>query len=177
MKSAVLPVLFIMFLGGISIPLFGQNPCTINLDISHPGISIPENFLGLSYETGLVNPDTKGNYYFNPQNAPLIKMFQTLGIKSLRIGGNTVDNAKINVPQKADIDKLFGFAQAANVKVIYSFRLKNGNVAESQKLAKYVNEHYAANLECFAIGNEPNVYAKPFATYAAQWKPYFQAVG
>jgi len=66
----------------------------------------------------LVDPATNGAYFFSPANKPLVKMFQTLGIQSLRVGGNTAERATVKIPDKADIDSLFGFARAAGVKVI-----------------------------------------------------------
>ena len=34
------------------------------------------------------------------------------------------------------------------------------------------SRHYAKQLECFAIGNEPNVFSKEYAPYLAEWKRY-----
>jgi hypothetical protein len=39
----------------------------------------------------LVGPATNGAYFFTQANKPLVKMFQTLGIQSLRVGGNTAE--------------------------------------------------------------------------------------
>ena len=82
------------------------------------------------------------------------------------------------MPQEKDIDALFSFARAAGVKVIYSFRLKNGDPAESARLASYIAAHYADTLDCFSIGNEPNFY-HPKPTYEdifALWKPHYDAI-
>jgi hypothetical protein len=38
--------------------------------------------------------------------------FKTLGIRSLRVGANAVDDPRIPVPQEKDIDMLFKFARA-----------------------------------------------------------------
>jgi hypothetical protein len=62
------------------------------------------------------------------------------------------------------------------VKVIYSFRLKNGDPTESARLATYIAAHDADALDCFSIGNEPNAYNKTFETYFASWKPLYDAV-
>lgn len=79
-----------------------------------------------------------GRYYFDAHDTALVNAFKTLGIKSLRVGANAVDDPHIPVPQEKDIDELFNFARAAGVKVIYSFRLKNGNPAGSARLAAYI---------------------------------------
>ena len=121
-------------------------------------------------------PDEAGKYYFDPANAPLAKMFQTLGIKNLRIGGNTVDSAKVSIPVQADIDALFEFAKAADTKVIYSFRLNKGDPATSAEQAKYIADHYAANLACFSIGNECDMYVHSYAGYLKEWQPIYDAI-
>jgi hypothetical protein len=134
-------------------------------------------FLGLSYETGMLLP-VRGRYYFDANDSVLVNLFKTLGVKSLRIGGNTVDDERISIPQEKDIDSLFNFARSAGVKVIYSFRLHKGDPAESARLATYITTHYADVLDCFSIGNEPDLY-KPRPTYETffpQWKTNYDAI-
>src|SRR6476620_8005260 len=106
---------------------FAAEPVVISVETRSPGARISENALGLSYETSLMLPDKEGKRYFRPDNKPLVTMFKTLGIKSLRIGGNSVDAAEIPVPTVADIEPLFEFAKAAGLKVIYSIRLQDGD--------------------------------------------------
>lgn len=130
---------------------------------------------GLSYESAVLRPDRAGKHYFSPRNAPLIRLFRTLGIKSLRLGGVTIDQPNVNIVQ-ADVDELFQFAQAANVKIIYSFRLKNGDIGAIKPLAKHIFNRYAANLDCIAIGNEPNEFMANYATFEKAWMPYLDAV-
>src|SRR5580658_896755 len=91
---------------------------------SGPGLA--PRFLGLSYESSMLLPKA-GHYYFDSHDQALINAFHTLGIKSLRVGANAVDDPKVAVPQTQDVDQLFDFARTAGVKVIYSFRLKNGD--------------------------------------------------
>ena len=111
-----------------------------------------------------------------PKDQALVNTFRTLGIKSLRVGAAAVDNPKNSVPQEKDIDSLFDFARAAGVKVIYSFRLKQGDPAESARLAAYIAAHDAEALDCYSIGNEPNAYDKTFESYFADWKPHYDAI-
>jgi hypothetical protein len=82
-------------------------------------------------------------------------MFRTLGIKSLRVGGNTADRDAVAIPGKADIDSLFAFASAAGVKVIYTLRLNRADPQADADVAKYVRDHYKPALTGFALGNEP----------------------
>ncbi len=151
-------------------------PASVTIDASNPSAQIPDDYAGLSYETKRELADAEGKHYFSPDNAPLIQMLQTLGIKNLRIGGNTVDSAKVAIPVQADIDSLFGCAKAANTKVIYSFRLNKGDPQGSADQAKYIYDHYAANLICYSIGNEPDIYVHSYNGYLKEWKPIYDAI-
>ena len=116
--------------------------------------------------------NTNGGHFFSPTNHPLIATFKQLGIKSLRVGGNTADRPSIPVPNESDADSLFAFAKAAGVKVIYTLRLNEGNRAADTRMANYIMRHYPRQITCFAIGNEPNVFSKTYAPYLAEWKKY-----
>ncbi|HTV40675.1 MAG TPA: hypothetical protein VMF08_08870 [Candidatus Sulfotelmatobacter sp.] len=156
--------------------LEGQTqPVTITIAPNGSGPELPSRFLGLSYESSMLLP-TNGKYYFDPNDQSLINAFQTLGIKSLRVGANAVDDRRVPVPHGPDIDMLFKFARAAGVQVIYSFRLKKGDPAESARLARYIEANYAGNLDSFAIGNEPSFYLKTFPAFFAAWKPHYDAI-
>jgi hypothetical protein len=132
-------------------------------------------FAGLSYETREVLPQG-GRYYFDARDRPLVELYRTLGVKSLRIGGNAVDDPKVPVPGEADIDRLFAFARAADVKVIYSFRLKHGDPALAARLAAYISSRYADRLDYFCIGNEPDHYLKTYGEFLAAFRPQYAAV-
>ena len=150
---------------------------TLTPDLSHPGRQIPADFIGLSFETGLTLPNAKGEYYFSPDNAALIATFKTLGIKSLRIGGNTSDTPTVPIPNSTDIDHVFGFARAVGIKVIYGLRLRNQtNPASDVKIASYIMSHYKDQLECMAVGNEPNIYAKKYPVYKALAAKFYAAI-
>lgn len=139
------------------------------------GAAISPAFAGLSYESALLLPND-GHYYFDASNLALIHTFQTLGIKSLRVGANAVDDPRVPIPSEKDIDALFTFAKAANVKVIYSFRLKNGDPTETARLACYINSHYPDTLDSFSIGNEPECYFPNYDDYFKVWKPHYDAI-
>ena len=139
------------------------------------GSSLAPRFLGLSYEMSMLLPKD-GRYYFDPKDQALVNTFKTLGIMSLRVGANAVDDPRIPIPQEKDIDELFNFARAAGVKVIYSFRLKNGDPAESARLASHIAAHDADALDGYSIGNEPNFFLKTYEAFFAQWKPHYDAI-
>ncbi len=161
-----------------------QSPVTLTVDTQSPGYAIPADFSGLSFETKTLLPDSHGGHLFSGTNTPLITLFQNLGLKSLRIGGDTVDMPTVAIPGNADIDNLFAFAQAAGVKVIYSLRLLNGSTNADASLAQYIWTHYRALLDSFAIGNEPdwNSYHQSdpkitdYTSYLADWRVFAAAI-
>jgi len=149
-----------------------QSPVAIQLLPQSSSATIASDFVGLSFEMHYVLPGTKGSHFFSTKNKALIATFKTLGIKSLRVGGNTADRPTLPTPSAADVDSLFAFARAADVKVIYTLRLNTGSLDAATQMANYIMRHYASRLECFAIGNEPNVFSKEYAPYLAEWKRF-----
>ena len=150
-------------------------PIQVSVSLTAPEIQIPEHFVGLSYEASQILLRSNGTHYFSPSNKPLVTLFKTLGVKSLRIGGNSVDAPKGGPPTERDIDSLFQFARVAGVKIIYSVRLQDGDPQQAAKAAKYIHDNYADLLDCFAVGNEPS-YLKPYETYRPKWKAMVDAM-
>lgn len=171
-------IVFYLFSSMLLVPLLlhaGTQPVTVTVTDHGTGGNLSTDFLGLSYESSMLLPKD-GRYYFDRRDRALVKTFQTLGIKSLRVGANAVDDPRIPIPDEKDIDMLFDFARAAGVKVIYSFRLKNGDPAVSARLAAYIAAHDADVLDCYAIGNEPSFYFRTFPVYFVHWKPHYDAI-
>jgi hypothetical protein len=164
---------------GVALVLFcstatlrAQSPVALQVDIAHPGRAMPSDFCGLSYEIKMVLPNaTTGKHYFSPGNEALISTFKTLGVKHLRVGGNTAERATIPVPDTVDIDSLFGFAKASDIKVIYTVRMEGNTPAAAASVAKYVMDHYRNRVSCFTVGNEPD---KPwkYPAYLEEWKKF-----
>jgi hypothetical protein len=155
-----------------------QSQVTITADWTSPPKEISKEFSGVSYETKMMLPDGQGKYYFSAENKPLIAMFKLLGIKSLRVGGNSADNPDVKIPSTADIDSLFGFAAAADVHVIFNLRLKNlSDPSGDVQIVQYVMSHYRPLLTSFTIGNEPNVYFKEYSDYRQQLEKFMTALG
>src|SRR5665213_30120 len=87
---------------------------TVATNANAKGIAIPSDFLGLSFETADTLPKSDGTYpYFRTSNHDLVSLFRTIGVRSLRIGGNTSDRPGVAVPDAQDIDQLFAFARTA----------------------------------------------------------------
>lgn len=164
-----------MFAGHI-FQLEAESTASVTIDPQHPGAEIPKDFAGLSFEMQRVLADTNGDHFFSAQNKNLIATFKTLGIKNLRVGGNTADRPTLPVPTEADVDDLFAFARTADVKVIYTLRLNHGEMDAAVKMADYIFRKYQNELDCFAIGNEPNVFSTNYDVYIAEWKRYAAAI-
>lgn len=162
-------------------------PVAVSISIGEPSIAIPSDFVGLSFETKrtLANPYIPGDgpvkgpvppRLFSADDKPLITYIKTLGVKSLRIGGNTADRATVPLPTREDIDSVFNFAKAADVKVIYTLRLRENAPSKMAEDAKYIGDRYAAQLSHFAIGNEPDAYFNVYEDYRTQLEAGMKAV-
>jgi hypothetical protein len=149
---------------------------TVTLDPTKTGSAIPEGFLGLSFEMEKALPDANGDYFFRSDNTPLVNLFKTLGIKSLRLGGNTADRPTLKTPSPKDVDSLFGFAKRAGVKVLYTLRLRQGDPGASAAIAKYIWDNDRSSLDCFALGNEPSGYTKGYPAYHDAFQTYMTAL-
>jgi Glycosyl hydrolase family 79 C-terminal beta domain len=171
--TLALAVLLACFSTGAAL---AQTPVTITVDPAQAGPNIPSNFAGLSYETALLLPGRNGKYFFSAENKALVQMFRTLGIKSLRVGGNTAERETVPIPGKADVDQLFAFAKAAGVKVIYTLRLKGADPQADADMAKYIMERYRPELTCFDLGNEPEKMARDFAGYRDAFRRFVAVI-
>lgn len=164
-----------------------EPPVTVTVGARTSGAAIPANFVGLSFGMKSL-PRAR---FFNATNAQLITLFQNLGIHHLRLGGTTVEwPAETPIPNESEIDNLFAFAQAAGVRnVICSLRLLESDPARQYSatnaaIAKYIWAHYRPWLDCFAIGNEPDVKRvfdhdltiTNFTTYLEKWRAFADAV-
>ena len=183
--------IFAGWLGLLAVAASAQTPVTVTV-VHSPGREIPDDFTGLSFESGHQLPDKNGvrGNLFNPTNSQLITLFRNLNLRNLRIGGGTVDGLKGARLNHADIDSLFAFAQAAQLKVIYSLQLLNGNTANDAADAQYVWQHHRALLQWLAIGNEPDepdyrylpfgIGTEPditnYLTYLAAWRKFAYVV-
>ena len=161
--------------------VFGQSPVTLTIDARSPGYEIPANFSGLSIFTETQRPGhrgTRGNL-FSASNRQLVALFKNSGIHHLRLGA-TVSSLSIDPNlDTADIDSLFAFARAADIRIIYSLHALDG-----ASTAQYVWDHYRPWLDCFAFDNEPDnrgeggsgTAAGHYAAYLAGWRDFTRTV-
>jgi|HubBroStandDraft_6_1064221.scaffolds.fasta_scaffold29785_1 hypothetical protein len=153
------------------------HPVTIRIDGESAGPVVPDDFAGLGFERGPLNPGNAGvaGYLFNPGNDSLVTLFRNLGLRNLRLGGGSVDNMP---PAGADgdftgIDNLFDFAGVAGVRIIYTLRMLNRSTKPIRDLetldaqvAGHIWSRYRENVASFAIGNEPDWH--DFHSYAGR---------
>ncbi len=159
-------------------------PVTLTIRTGIPAMQIPQGFSGLSFETGSLHYNNhnykRHAYFFDPTNTGLLTLFRNLGIKTIRLGGNSVDRGY--VPSFRAINTFFRFVKAAHVKVIYSLRLANGSARQDAMIARYIWSRYRRYLVCLAIGNEPNSYndldpeITDVSSYITKWKRFSKAV-
>lgn len=182
----------------VATPLLLAAPVTIRINAARKGYAIPRNFCGLSFEaksethTPADRRGIRGSMrpLFSPGDHDLIMLFRNMGLGNLRLGGGTVDGLHAAHPTRADIARVFGFAGASGVKVIYSLQLENGSPDRDAATARYIWTHFHRNLECFAIGNEPDVpgYHYPphgrgtdpairgYRSYLTDWRKFATAI-
>ena len=170
-------------------------PVTVTLNLEHAGEQLGTNFIGLSFEASLLLPSKGGIHYFRPDNRPLINLFHLLGVKSLRIGGNTSDRDAKQLPGPEDWDSLFTFAKAADIKVIYCLPLYKAEPTVAIHAIQYIMDRYAPWVDSFSIGQEPSAYPinkldnRPatdrmgkaaekynYQDYAREWKKFADAI-
>ncbi len=156
--------------------MFAEPSVDITVEPKSAGATNSPDFIGLSYEMSTVDAAANGEHFFSPANKPLVNMFRRLGVRSLRVGGNTAERDTVKIPDKVDIDNLFGFARAAGVRVIYTLRLSNSNLVETAQTAKYIMDHYQTDVACFALGNEPDKLVKDAQAYDVMAKEYIAAI-
>jgi len=137
-----------------------QDTIHILLSPASPGKQIAPDFAGLSFEMNSVN-----KAYFAPHKDTLIRFFQTLGLQSLRIGGNSVDKDTLSASAsstrftKAGLDSLFGFAKQAGCKVLLGLNFGGDfNPALASGEVSYVQGKYATSMKGWEIGNEADLY-------------------
>ncbi len=151
---------------------------------------IPSDFSGLSFEMGSVIYDT-GNqgWYLSGTNADMIGLLKTLGVKSIRVGGNSAESG--NISTAADQDAVLDFCHAIGGNLIWDLEIAGslydppGKAAIAQSMQNYVTaKSYGTNILVFQVGNEPDLVPDPnnpghnmgVTTYDLEFSNYIAAV-
>lgn len=179
---------------------------SVKIDTSHVLHSVPQNFTGLSYESGqLAHPE-----FFAAQNVQLIALVKQLSPSGvLRIGGNTSEytrwspaasstaqagfaeppSAGKNTAESytitpAAITNLRGFLDATNWQLIYGLNLHHGTPETATEEADFVLQTIGPRLLAFQFGNEPDWFHDDdpqhtrwtYEKYFAKWQEFYKAI-
>jgi len=152
-------------------------PETLTLHADHPGPTIPQNFIGLSYETQQLSDPT----FFSPANTGLIAQLRELASNGiLRLGGNTSDYGfwkptptstmpprkprenKVGDPPPdmsyavtpLAVTNLKAFLDATGWTCLYGINLGTNIPSLAAEEAVFVSRTLGAKLEFFQVGNE-----------------------
>jgi hypothetical protein len=170
----------------VSLKIFSQDTIQVVLSPASPGYKIPDDFAGLSYEKNTLN-----KAIFGLKKDTLIRLFQTLGIKSVRIGGNSVDkdtfstNATSTHFTKSELDSFYLFVGKTGSKVLMGINFGgdfNPTLASSE--VAYVLSKYTSSIRGFEVGNEPDLYHSngfrpstyTVADYESQYTTYYDTI-
>jgi hypothetical protein len=149
-----------------------------------PGPTVPQNFIGLSYEVQQLSEPS----FFSPGNSGLIAQFRALAPRGvLRLGGNTSDlgwwkptpestrpplsaNVTLTTPpgERSPIDLMYaitpeavrnlrGFLDATGWTCLYGINLGTNTPSQAAEQAVFVAKTLGGKLECFQLGNEPDI--------------------
>jgi hypothetical protein len=158
----------VALLCGLTVIAADNVPAEVVIDVAKPGLAIPADFLGISYEkNALVEP------HFKPGNAPLINLHRNLGAGTLRLGGNKVELTRWQADAPTSLDKatglatigrstlddLYGFLKATDWKCLHGINLAGNQPESAADEAAYALRIGAASVFAFEVGNEPNLYA------------------
>jgi uncharacterized protein (TIGR03437 family) len=168
---------------------------TVNLTVqsASPGLQVPPQFTGFSYEIDSV----VGGTTFYPSNYTLQRMIAQAGPGYLRFGGNSADEtAWTRTPRSSstpsatltstDVDQLLAFLPATGDSALFALNLAHSTPATAADEASYVfNDAVAAYTPLqFEIGNEPDLYKSngdrpttyTVTDFYTEWLTYDQAI-
>jgi len=160
-----------------------QDGNELSIDFDAPGQRIPENFLGLSFETtGLVSGGI-----FSSENQSLISLIRGLGPRGvIRIGGNSSDRPALRkglTCNRAQIEQLSDFLSAIGWQLIYGLDLGSGKAKQAAVEAAMVAQAVGSNLLAFQFGNEPDRFGLDVrnsnfhvSEYLVEWRKFLETL-
>jgi Glycosyl hydrolase family 79 C-terminal beta domain len=159
----------------------GNDENELSVDFSAPGYLIPENFLGLSFDTiGLLLDGI-----LLPENRSFISLVRRLGTKGvIRIGGSSSDHASLRMGltiQRIHIEHLAAFLSATGWQLIYGLDLGSGKPEQAAAEAEMVAQIVGPRLLAFQFGNEPDLFRTGIRKsnynppdYIAEWREFLK---
>lgn len=148
---------------------------------------IPGGFIGFSYEKSAM-----GAPIFDKSNTALVALFKDLGPGVLRIAGANVEKCRWNPVGPGgvktevsphDVERLMGFLNACDWKVIYGIGLAENTHERAAAEAAEASRILKNRLVGYEIGNEPNLYdrghrPKPYGykQFLPEWTGFADAI-
>ncbi len=168
-----------------------QTSVSIAVNTASPGVTIPSDFIGLSFETSSIASATR----FPSGSAVFQQMLSQLGTGWMRFGGNSVDrttwvggtrssSTPANSLTGSDVDAVMGLARTVGWRVLFGLNLASSTAALDAQEAVYVSQTGQGALFGFEIGNEPDLYSgngdKPtsytLSQYLSDWNSFANAI-
>ncbi len=159
-------------------------PVLITANTALPGVTIPQDFLGLSFETGSLTSATA----FPAENVQFQQMISQLGPGWLRFGGNSVDKTAWARGQRtsssstttllsSDVDRVIALARVTGWRVLWALNLESSTASTAADESDYVMQNGSDVLGGFEIGNEPDLYqANTLINFENNWKSFADAI-
>ncbi len=168
-----------------------QTAVSISVNTASPGVTIPSDFIGLSFETSSIASATG----FPSSSAVFAQMLSQLGTGWMRFGGNSVDrttwvggtrtsSTPANSLTGSDVDNVMALARTVGWRVLFGLNLASSTAALDAEEAVYVSQSGRGALFGFEIGNEPDLYSgngdKPtsytLSQYLSDWDSFANAI-
>jgi hypothetical protein len=165
---------------------------SVPVDRSHPGASVPRDFLGLSFELSAL-PEVAG--YAN--GGDLLGLLRSLGPGVLRFGGVSADRATAWAEpagarpgwassglEAGDLRRLYELAAESRWRVLLTVGLGHYEPEAAAREAAIAKAVLGTSLEAIELGNEPDAYGShglrpepwTFIQYSAQVAAYRAAM-
>ena len=144
-----------------SYPSPGDVPVAIAIDLSRPGLQIPERFTGLSFETQALYNGT----WFDNTNTSFVNLVKGLGKGVLRVSGSSSDRLKWSEPADGpmifytDANRFFAFAGTTGWPVLFGLNLATSPQHLVEAEAKFLLGDHSQQVAAVEIGNEPDLYS------------------
>jgi hypothetical protein len=152
-------------------------PAKLELHADQTGATVPQNFVGVSYETQQLSEP----HFFSPENRGLVEQFRALSPNGvLRLGGNTSDygfwkptpqskapsrkrrpykmgdpNPNLSYPVTPEaVENLRGFLDATGWTCLYGINFGTNTPQLAAEEAAFAAKTLGLKLEYFQVGNE-----------------------
>jgi hypothetical protein len=178
LRTIVLLTISIVSVGLVQSPVTAQNaPISIVVNPEEPGIRVPSDFVGFSYETS----DLVLLRILDGDNATVARLYSNLGEGVIRVGGNSLDTRGLDNDSKGAIDGLIAFSKSTGWRLIIGLPLGKYDPSAKANLADYIYRNAGGQLVGFEVGNEPDLFSRngirnqsySFSDYLREFNGYY----